>query len=76
MVATKHKIEPLNFNPATFKLIDFLDELRKLAKDAFGVASQAIIEHFIYATMPLRPRKSISQVHMENSTYEQVVSNL
>ena len=31
------------FIPANHKLIDFLDELQKLAKDAFGVAAQAII---------------------------------
>ena len=43
----KHKFQQLLFNPANQKLIDFLDELQKLAKDAFGVAAQAIIEQFI-----------------------------
>ena len=52
MVTVKHKFQRLVFNPANQKLIDFLDELQKLAKDAFGVAAQAIIEQFIYAKMP------------------------
>ena len=43
----KHKFQRLVFNQANQKLIDFLDELQKVAKDAFGVAAQAIIEQFI-----------------------------
>ena len=57
-------------------LIDFLDELQKLAKDAFGVAAQAIIEHFVYAKRPPHLKKSINQAHLENGTYEQIVSHL
>ena len=49
MATAKHKLQRLVFNPANQKLIDFLDELQKLAKDPFGVAAQAIIEQFIYA---------------------------
>ena len=45
MAAAKHKFQQLVFNPANQKLIDFLDELQKLAKDAFGADAQAIIEH-------------------------------
>ena len=51
MPTAKHKFQRLVFNPENQKLIDFLDELQKLAKDAFGVAAQAIIEQFIYAKM-------------------------
>ena len=47
-----------------------------MAKDAFGVAAQAIIEQFIYAKMPLHLKKSINQAHLENGTYEQIVSHL
>ena len=72
----KHKFQRLVFNLANEKLIDFLDELQKLAKDAFGVAAQAIIEQFIYAKMPLHLKKSINQAHLENGTYEQIVSHL
>ena len=44
MATAKHKFQRLVFNPANQKLIDFQDELQKLAKDAFRVAAQAIIE--------------------------------
>ena len=73
MATTKHKSQRLVFNRANQKLIDFLDELQKLAKDAFGVAAQAIIEH---AKMTPRLKKSINQAHLENGTYEQIVSHL
>ena len=73
---TKHNFQRLVFNPANQKLIDFLDELQKPAEDAFGVAAQGIIEQFIYAKMPPHLRKSINQAHLENGTYEQIVSQL
>ena len=76
MATAKHKFQRLVFNPTNQKLIDFLDELQKLAKDALGVAAQAIIEQFIYAKMPPHLKKSINQAHLENGTYEQIVSHL
>ena len=76
MATAKHKFQQLVFNPAKQKLIDYLDELQKLAKDAFGVAAQAIIDQFIYAKMPPHLKKSINQAHLENGTYEQIVTNL
>ena len=76
MVTAKHKIQKLVFNPANQKLVDFLDELQKLAKDAFGTAAHAIIEQFIYAKMPPHLKQSINQAHLENSTYEQIVTDL
>ena len=76
MATAKHKFQRLVFNPANRKLIDFLDELQKLVKDAFGVAVQVIIEQFIYAKMPPHLKKSINQARLENGTYEQVVSHL
>ena len=63
MTTAKHKFQRLVFNPANRKLIDFLDELQKLAKDASGVAAQAFIEQFIYAKMPTHLKKSINQAH-------------
>ena len=48
MATAKLKFQQLVFNPANQKLTDFLEELQKLAKDAFVVAAQAIIEQFIY----------------------------
>ena len=76
MAAAKHKFQRLVFNPTNQKLNDFLDELQKLAKDAFGVAAQAIVEQFIYAKMPPHLKKAINQAHLENGTYEQIVSHL
>ena len=72
----KHKFQRLVFNPANQKLIDFLDELQKLAKDAFGVAARVIMEQFIYAKMPPHLKKSIHQAHLENGTNEQIASHL
>ena len=60
MATAKHKFQQLVFNPANQKLTDFLDELQKLAKSAFGVAAQAIIDQFIYAKMPPHLKKSIN----------------
>ena len=76
MATAKHKCQKLVFNPANQKLVDFLDELQKLAKDAFGIAANAIIEQFIYAKMPPHLKKSINQAHLENGTYEQIVTHL
>ena len=76
MATAKHKFQRLVFYNANQKLIDFLDELQKLAKDAFGVAAQAIIEQFIYAKMPPHLKKSINQAHLENRTYEEIVWHL
>ena len=76
MTTAKHKFQQLFFNPANQKLIDLLEELQKMAEDAFGVAAQAIIEQFIYARMPPQLKKSINQAHLENGTYEQIVTHL
>ena len=76
MVTAKHKFQKLVFNPANQKLVDFLDELQKLAKDAFGIAAHAIIEQFIYAKMPPHLNKSINQAYLENGTYERNVTHL
>ena len=76
MATAKINLQRLVFHPANQKLIDFLDELQKLAKDAFGVAAQAIIEQLIYAKMPPHLTKSFSQAHLENGTYEPIVSHL
>ena len=76
MATAKHKFQQLVFNPANQKLNDFLDELQKLAKDAFGVAAQAIIGQNMYAKMPPHLKKSINQAHLGNGTYEQIVTHL
>ena len=76
MDTAKHKFQQLVFNPANQKLIGFLEELQKLAKDAFGVTAQAVIDQFINAKLPPHLKKSINQAHLENGTYEQIVTHL
>ena len=76
MATAKLKFQKLVFNPANQNLVDFLDELQKPAKDAFGIAAHAIIEQFIYAKMPRHLKKSKNLAHLENGTYEQIVTHL
>ena len=76
MATAKHIFQRLVFKPANQELFNFLDELQKLAGDAFGVAAQAIIEQLVYAKRPPHLKKSINQVHLEIGTYEQIVSHL
>ena len=76
MATAKHNFQKLVFHPANQKLVDFLVELQKLAKDAFGIAAHAIIEQFIYAKMPPHLKKSINQTHLQNGRYEQIVTHL
>ena len=76
MAAAKHKLQQLVFNPANQKLIDFLDELQKLANDAFGVDAQAIIQQFIYAKISPHLKNLTNQARWENGTYEQIVTHL
>ena len=76
MATAKHKFQKLVSNPANQKLVEFLDELQKLANDAFGIAAHAIIEQFIYAKLPPNLTKSVNQAHLENGTYELIVTHL
>ena len=76
MATVKLKFQKLFFNPANQKLVDFLDEIPKLAEHAFRIAARAIIKQFIDAKMPPHLKKSINQAHKENGTYEQVVTHL
>ena len=74
MATAKHKFHV--FNPADHKLVEFLDETQKLAKDVFEISADAIIEQFINAIMPPHLKKSKSQAYLENGTYEQIVTYL
>ena len=76
MATATHKFQKFFFNPTNQKLVEFLNELQKLAEDALGTAAHAIIEHFIYAKMPAQLKKSKNQAHLENCTYEQIVTHL
>ena len=72
----EHKFQQLVFNTANQNYFDFLDELQKLGRDAFGVVAEAMIDQFIYAKMPPHLKKSINQAHLDNGTYEQIVTHL
>ena len=61
----KTQISTTNLQTSGPKLIDFLDKLQKLTKDAFGVAAQAIFEQFIRAKMPSHLKNSINQANLE-----------
>ena len=76
MATAKHKFQQLVFNPVNQKLNNFLDELQKLAKNASGAAAQAIIDQFVYAKLLQHLKKSINQAHLENGTYELIVTHL
>ena len=76
MSTTKLNFQRLVCNLANQKLTDFLHELLKLLKHAFGIAPQGIIEHLIYAKTPLQLKKLINQAPLEKSSYEQIVTHL
>ena len=65
IATTKPKFQFV-FDSANQKLVDFFDELQKLAKDASGIAAHVIIEQFISARMPPHLKKSINQAQLEN----------
>ena len=76
MATAKHKLQKLVFNPANQKFVDFLDELQKLAEDAFGIAAHTIIEQFLYVKTLPHLKKSMNQAHFEDGTCKQVVTQL
>ena len=76
MATAKHKLKKLAFSIANQKLVDFPDEIQKLAKDSFGIAAHAINEQLIYAEMPPHMETSMNQAHLENDTYEQIIPQL
>ena len=74
IATAKNKFQKILFNPASQKLVSFLDEMQELAKVAFGTA--AIIGQFMFAKMPPHLKKSINQAHLDNGTNEQIVTHL
>ena len=75
MVTAKHNFQRSASNPANQKVIDFLDELQKLATNALGVGTQAVSEVFMYVRMPPHWTKSLNQALLQNETSEQNVSH-
>ena len=73
MAKTNLKFQQLVFNLANQKVNEVQAELQKLAKDAFGNATQAFIVQFSNAKELPHMNKSINHVNLENSTIEQIV---
>ena len=76
MATAKHNLQKLVFNQANQSLVGFRYEHQNLAKNAFGIATHAIIEQFICAKRPPHLKKSINRAHLEQGTYEQIVTHL
>ena len=68
MATAKYNFQKFVFNPVNQKLVDFLEELQRLAKDAFGIVAEAIIEQFINAKVPPHLMKLKNQAHPKNGT--------
>ena len=61
MAIAKHKLQKLIFELWKQELVDFVDELQRLAKGAIGDSAQSTIEQFIYAKMLPQLKKTINQ---------------
>ena len=61
MATAERQFQNVVFNPASQKLIDFLEQLQKLAEDAFGLAAHTIFEQFLYDKKPPHLKESINQ---------------
>ena len=60
MGTAKHKVQKHFLEPSNQKLSDFCYEHQKLAKNAFRIPAQAIIERFVYAKLPPPQKKSFN----------------
>ena len=66
------------FQSSKSKFSRFSWRTSKVAKNAFGKAAHAIVEQFIFnnwTKMPPHLKKLMNQAHLENGTYEQIVTN-
>ena len=57
MATAKYNFQKVAFDPADQRLVEFPDELKRQAKNAFTIAANAIIEKLIYAKKPPILRK-------------------
>ena len=76
MATAKHKDQKNVFNIANQKLVEILEEIQRLAEDAFRIAAHTITEQLRYAKMPPHLEKSISQAHLEIGAYERNIPHL
>ena len=68
--------DALKFDPSTQKLHEFLDVLRKTAKEAFGSQAQQFIDKAIYAKMPGHVKKILNRAYLEDKPYNDIVLHL
>ena len=76
IATAKHKLQKIAFSPPDHELVDFLEELHRLAKNAFGIAAHDINEQFIYANTQPHLNKLINQAHLENPTFVEILTLL
>ena len=71
MSTAKHIFQKLVFNPANQKLVDFLDELQKLAKDAFRTCHHRAIHIRQNAATPKEINESVpyGDCHIRTDCY-------
>ena len=69
MATGKHQFQRLVFNLAGQNLVCFADELPRPAKKAFGIATETIIEHFLYAKNAPLLKQLLNEAHLENGAF-------
>ena len=73
MAKTLCEWDTLKFDPSTQKPREFLDSLRKTAKEAFRVAAQHFIDKAIFAKMPDHVEKILNRAYLEDKPYNDIV---
>ena len=76
MAKARCEWDALKFDPSTQKLHEFLDVLRKTAKEAFGSEAQQFIDKAIYAKMPDHVKKILNRAYLEDKPYNDIVLHL
>ena len=76
MAKARCEWDALRFDPSTQKLHEFLDVLRKTAKEAFGSQAQQFIHKAIYAKMLDHVKKILNRAYLEERPYNEIVLHL
>ena len=66
----------LKFDPSIQKLHEFLDILRKTAKQAFGTEAQHFIDKAIYPKLPDHVQKILNRAYLDYEPYNFIVLHL
>ena len=76
MAKARCEWDALKFDPSTQKLHEFLDVLKRTAKEAFGTEAQQFIDKAIYAKMPDHVKKILNRAYLEDKPYNDIVLHL